>query len=473
MFCCDIMNMFNIISFAATYTNLIKEITMKCDYDLVPEGLKDISPVVVAAKIAKNSAESNKHSKDKMSPKERLFWIVTKLLIIVGTVMYFYDVGSDISFSVQLYLNCHVNYCIAAISIIALAVLLSCIFPAAYANIDKNLCFEGPGYLLKYLTLNLTNLMYCGEGDILSTEEKEFVHNVKFLESIIESIPQIGLSFYILHHHELDKPVIFGFEGDIQILSLVGSILSINISMATRRAWWKMRGKSPQEMEIFWMFLWNFVPLTCFLVGYYIIMADSKWILLAYCCISPIACITFLIVWMCKNCISETFADKFEKWMGNSRFSINKFLLANTFVMACLHSIQFAIGSEDQESLIVKPFNLCDYSANSDSDDDDLDSIHEDGKLYLTVIWTAVVCALVHIFIETKYSTTREQPFFLWFILDSYDEEYDDNKSEDESNKDVELEEGVQASNELQVSNDNVTIEKETTLVNLPNDEMI
>ena len=417
-----------------------------------------------------NSDESNKQ----MSSENRLFsffCIGTKLWIIVGTVMYLYDVGSDISFSVQLSLNCHVNYCIAAISIIVLAVLLSCIFPVAYANINENCWLEGPGYLLKYLTLNFKDL----RGGKLSTEEKEFVHNVKFFESIIESLPQIGLSFYILHHHEWNEAVIpnFGFEGDIQILSLVGSILSINISMATRRAWWKMRGKSPQEMEIFWMFLWNFVPLTCFLVGYYIMMSDSKWILIAYCCISPIPCIAFLIIWMCKNCISETFADKFEKWMGNSKFSINKFLLANTFVMACLHSIQFAIGSEDQESLIVKPFNLCNYADTSNSDDNDLDSVHEDRKFYLVVTWIAVVCALVHIFIETKHSTTREQPFFLWFILDSYDEEYDDNKSEDESNKDVELEEGVQASNELQVSNDNVTIEKETTLVNLPNDEMI
>ena len=390
--------------------------------------------------------ESDKHSEGRMSYKERLFSIVTKLLVIVGTVTYLYDVGSDISFSVRLYENCHVNYCIAAISIIVLAVILSCIFPAAYANIEENRCLEGPGYLLKYLRLNLKNLMYCGKGDILTTEEKEFVHNVKFIESIIESVPQIGLSFYILHHHELDEPVIFGFKGDIQILSLVGSILSINISMATRRAWWKMRGKPPQEMEIFWMFLWNFVPMTCFLVGYYIVMADSKWILLAFSCLSPIACVIFLIVWMCKDCISDTFADNLEACMGTSKFSINKFLLANTIIMACLHTIQFAIGSEDQESLIVKPFNLCNYDENSESDDDDLNSVHEDRKLYVMVVWSAVVCALMHIMIETKYSTTREQPFFLWFILDAYDNEFDQDK-------DVELQEISQTSNQPQVSN--------------------
>ena len=58
-----------------------------------------------------------------------MLWIGTKLLIIVGTFMYFFDVGSDISFSVQLFNNCHVGYGAAAISIIVVAVIFSMVFP--------------------------------------------------------------------------------------------------------------------------------------------------------------------------------------------------------------------------------------------------------------------------------------------------------------------------------------------------------
>ena len=374
---------------------------------------------------------------------EKLFWIVTKLLIIVGALMYIFDVGSDILFSVQLFLNCHVGYGAAAISIMVVAVLFSIVFPYVIAGIDENDCLEACGFLLNYIRLNWRELI----GHELSHKEKIYVQSVKFLESIIESVPQIGLSFYIIHHHGWDIPVFSDdFEGDLQKLTLVGSILSITISMATRRARWKKRGEAPEKMDIFVAFLKNFVPMTCFLVAYYIIMADSKWILIAYSCMSPIACVAFLIMWwFCLRCVKKTLKEKLTKWMLNSRFSINKFLLANTFIMACLHTIQiYAIGLEDP-NLKVKPFNACNVATDdvektaSAEDLDQLNFVHMHPDEFVIIIWSAFVLALVHILFEMKFSTRREQSFFLLFIMlspnfsscDPDDDDVNDNCIED------------------------------------------
>ena len=73
--------------------------------------------------------------------------------------MYFFDVGSDISFSVQLFNNCHVGYGSAAISIMIVAVLFSCFFPLASAGTDENVYLEACGYLLNYIRLNWRELI--------------------------------------------------------------------------------------------------------------------------------------------------------------------------------------------------------------------------------------------------------------------------------------------------------------------------
>ena len=377
---------------------------------------------------------------------ETLFWIGTKLLIIVGTLLYLFDIGSDISFSVQLFLNCHVNYGAAAITIIVIAYLFSSFFPCVSANIEENCCLASCGFLLNYFRLNWGDLT----GNELNNDEKVYVHCVKFIESIVESLPQIGLSFYIIHHHgwfDAALPDSLAFEGDIQKLSLIGSILSITISMATRRAWWKMRGEAPEKMDIFVAFLWNFVPMTCFLVAYYIIMADSKWILIVYSCMSPIACVAFLINLFFLYFTSKTLAKKLYDWMFNSRFSINKFLLANTFIMASLHTIQiYAIGLEDP-SLKVKPFNACNATDIPNSgynatyvedtaleDHDQLNFVHMHPDEFVIIIWSAVVVALVHILFEMKFSTKREQSFFGLFILFDYGKECDEDDDDVQDN---------------------------------------
>ena len=214
-----------------------------------------------------------------------ILWFGTKCLIIFGTVTYFVDVGSDVSFSVRLYQNCHTKYAIASICIMAFSVLFSTIFP--HLNMTHifrfRKCFaSGCGYLIYYLGLNMKELFY----NNLKNREKAYVHTVKFLESMIESVPQIGLAFYIIHRHGFDEPVFpegYNFEGDLQMLSLFGSVLSITISMATRRAYHKSI-LGPEKKDIFIAALWNFIPLGCFLTTYYIFMSNSWIVLIFYFC---------------------------------------------------------------------------------------------------------------------------------------------------------------------------------------------
>ena len=219
-----------------------------------------------------------------------LFWIGTKLLIVFGTLSFLADVGTDVSFSVQLFSNCHVKTGIASLCFILISTYLSMIIPSLTAKKPEERGFDpDPGCLLKYLILNWKEF----KGDELDVSDKKYMHSVKFIETINESVPQIGISFYIIHHYKLSEPVFkfdnFGIAGDLQFLSLVASFVSINISMATRRAWWKMDGKPPSYTEIFKCFLWNFFPISCFLIAYCIIMADSSLILIIFVCITAVS----------------------------------------------------------------------------------------------------------------------------------------------------------------------------------------
>ena len=77
---------------------------------------------------------------------KKLFWIGTKLLILSGIVSFLADVGTDVSFSVQLFSNCHYKTGIALLFIIFGAVISSLV-----VSFHQGMsCLETTGYLLKY-----------------------------------------------------------------------------------------------------------------------------------------------------------------------------------------------------------------------------------------------------------------------------------------------------------------------------------
>ena len=416
---------------------------------------------------------------------KKLFWIGTKFLLVFGTVSFLVDVGTDVSFSVQLFNNCHVKTGIASLCVILVAMLLSMFLPMETANLApadpdsypgwdemcvrvSDVCLQCSGYLIKYLQLNWQEFI----GNELDDDEKVYVHSVKFLETIWESVPQIGLSFYIIHHYGFDEPVFTKYKGDLQMLSLVASFVSINVSMATRRAWWKMLGKPPSYSEIFKCALWNFIPITCFLTAYCIVMADSSLILVIYTCTSPIYSILALIViilisfWVlalmylicipiqililfCKS-FAAFLMDLFDQLKRSfsrcfkvvvvpclKSISMSRYLAINTFVMASLHTIQ-VYGLDDDESLHVNSFNICENTTapENSTSTGELNHINSHKNLFIVIIWSTVIVALLHLIIEAKYATRNEQVFFWFFIVNCEEVSSDpDDGDHEENNK--------------------------------------
>ena len=112
---------------------------------------------------------------------KKLFWIGTKFLLVFGAVSFLVDVGTDVSFSVQLFNNCHVKTGIASLCVILIAMLYSMLLPMSTSELAgqqgrSKICFECSGYLIKYLQLNWKEFI----RNELDDDEKKYVHSVKF-----------------------------------------------------------------------------------------------------------------------------------------------------------------------------------------------------------------------------------------------------------------------------------------------------
>ena len=189
-------------------------------------------------------------------------------------------------------------------------------------------------FLVKYIWLNLKAVF----NYELTTEEKEYIHCVKFIEATIESIPQIGLSFYIIYHHG------FVDNSALQVLSLAGSILSMNFGMATRRAWRSEKRDSEEEphtMMVLKAFLWNLIPITCFLITYFFMMICSSNMLMVF--ISAflgVTIISLFLSWKTKSVI----------------LTMNRFLFIVAIIMSSMYTVQELAYPEGFQNCTI-PFN--------------------------------------------------------------------------------------------------------------------
>ena len=127
------------------------------------------------------------------------FWCVN--VIFHGLeFIYIYDIISDIILIVNLWLNCHVLF--VAISILWF-VISSCLTVCLLSYFLKQEFTYSMCYSYICLKHALIGVWY--GDDYLSAEEKLLIHHIKFMECILESFPQLCLSFYIYHHHGLDE----------------------------------------------------------------------------------------------------------------------------------------------------------------------------------------------------------------------------------------------------------------------------
>ena len=88
----------------------------------------------------------------------------------------------------------------------------------------------------------------------VSQNKKLAGHSLKFTECMIESIPQLCLSFHLLHHYELDSNTY------IQIGSIIGSILSIMYNFCVRYAYIE-HDETPTNLQIAKSGLKNCIPM--------------------------------------------------------------------------------------------------------------------------------------------------------------------------------------------------------------------
>ena len=66
----------------------------------------------------------------------KIFWIGSKILIVFGALSYLFDIGSDVLFSIQLYISCHVSTGTASICIFLASISFSIFFASNSAWYD-------------------------------------------------------------------------------------------------------------------------------------------------------------------------------------------------------------------------------------------------------------------------------------------------------------------------------------------------
>ena len=173
-------------------------------------------------------------------------------------------------------------------------------------------------------------------------------------------------------------------------------------------------------------------------------MADSTMILIIYTCTSPIysivgfivvatilyfallilgilICLPFQKFWKLLELLSYNFEICYERLISpclricDNLISMSRYLAINTLIMASLHTFQ-VYGLEDDESLLVNSFNICENTT-ATGNNGEVNYINSHKTLFIGIIWSAVFVALIHLIIEAKYATRKEQVFFGTFIL--------------------------------------------------------
>ena len=310
---------------------------------------------------------------------DSIVWLAKKIWIIVGVLLYFFDIGSDFSLMVKLFMNCHYMYAIASILIISLAFVITWL--KGYKG-QRDILFMKHYLYFKWITLRY--------GDYaIDDYQKRFLDRVKVYEAMLESLPQIGLSFYIMNHHGLDEPAITNIKGDIQIFSLVGSIVSVSGSFFNRHAWMKFKKDdgTPEILDIVKAALQNFIPLNCFLVAFFIITGSYQ-LFFGY---IGLLMTQMILVFAMNLCSCKLF----------DFYSINRFLITNTLIIAIFHTIQiFAIGIDGNEALLERPFNNCLNATSMSGLEDNLNTVFTHSTEFLLSIWILVVIGFIHVIIE-------------------------------------------------------------------------
>ena len=82
-------------------------------------------------------------------------------------------------------------------------------------------------------------------------------------------------------------------------------------------------------------------------------------------------------------------------------YSINRFLITNTLIIAIFHTIQiFAIGIDGNEALLERPFNNCLNATSMSGLEENLNTVFTYSTGFFITIWILVVIGFIYVIIE-------------------------------------------------------------------------
>ena len=309
----------------------------------------------------------------------RILWIIQKIWSIFQSLKSLSDKVTDVTLLIELILNCHLKYAIAS-SLILLMPPTFCWLRGYQGQRD---CF----WFVHQIKLNW-KIFWHGQESVTENQVR-FLGSINVITSMLESLPEIGLAFYIMNHHGLDDPVFSNTKGDLQYVSLTLSVLCIWDSVIRRHAWVKYKtGRGcPTTSDIVKAALWNTVPLLSFLVALFIIMAHYE-LLFIYLVLLGLQMGLFLVL--------NQWSD--FKWLDG--YSMNRFMFVNTLFIAVIFTIQlFAFQVEENPNLRMKSFNNCLGTVATGK----LNYVFSNQVEFFAAIWFLVFVNLIHLFMEAIF----------------------------------------------------------------------
>ena len=183
-----------------------------------------------------------------------------------GSLTYFADIYTDIRFAKYLFDNCQYGYGYYSIGVMVFSYIVTCLY---ILNIMGSSFMRGifyPFFHAKSIFMNILGL----EIQEDKQDNAIFAHNVKFLESMVESYFQLNMSFVLVKN--------YGIVGELQLHSLVLSTFSIVSNFARRYAY----TESNQEPSLFsghyWSSMAYFLPCWVMVFGLTVFHCSNKYL---------------------------------------------------------------------------------------------------------------------------------------------------------------------------------------------------
>ena len=149
-------------------------------------------------------------------------------------VLYYGDLLSDIINMITLHQNCHYKYLVLSLAILVVSYLTTVLYLRFNLNETwrRAICYHGihVKYFLLQIHRNYNAIWIQGEQlpEELE-EEKNYAHNISFLEVTSESIPQLCLQIVVLREFGISTDA---REGFFQVTGLVTSLVSFCLLFA-------------------------------------------------------------------------------------------------------------------------------------------------------------------------------------------------------------------------------------------------